>query len=467
MHQAAVHSSGGIPSAPHSVATPQPKQQLRECEAPCRDGSLNFDTLSLLTPADRSYCQQLTFGSSARGCFNMEPNMTFLNQAMCGFTPRPVLNAQSYFVNRMELNPDRFLRRELPTLLRRSAEKLAEVVGADSEDVVFVPNISHGVNAVLRSMDLQEGDEVLCMNSTYPGVFNTLRHICYMTQEVVELKVVDVKLPLESYESLIQQLAAAITPNTRVAVLDHITSAAALVLPLDKLIPLFQKRGIPVLVDGANAPGQVPLDLRQLKPDFYVGTCNKWLFGSKSSSFLYVDKEHQSMVRPVVTSLSYNQGFIEEFAVQGTKDESNYLTICTAIDFYQNLGYNRVCAHNKSLIDWASSYLASLWGTEALLPPWQRAPFASAIRLPIQWPVKANGEPLTADEQCQVCCFVMDILLDYYQLATKVIPIEGSLYVRISAQIYNERADFERLGVAIQGLTNCSSFIEMFSTMRV
>ncbi|RHY89442.1 hypothetical protein DYB35_010222 [Aphanomyces astaci] len=86
--------------------------------------------------------------------------------------------------------------------------------------------------------------------------------------------------------------------------------------------------------------------------------------------------------------------------------------------------------------------------------------------LPIQWPVKANGEPLTADEQCQVCCFVMDILLDYYQLATKVIPIEGSLYVRISAQIYNERADFERLGVAIQGLTNCSSFIEMFSTMR-
>ncbi|CAK4675510.1 hypothetical protein LEN26_006387 [Aphanomyces euteiches] len=460
--QHAVQSKGVAAPLLNSPVPPK----SRETEIPCRD-ALNFETLSLLSPADQSFCQQLTFGTSARGCFNMEPNMTFLNQAMCGFTPRPVLNAQSYFVNRMEMNPDRFIRRELPTLLRRSAEKLAEVVGADSEDVVFVPNISHGVNAILRSMDLQDGDEVLCMSSTYPGVFNTLRHICYITQEVVELKVVDVKLPLESYDSLIKQLIAAITPNTRVAVLDHITSAAALVLPLDKLIPLFQDRGVAVLVDGANAPGQVPLNLRKLRPDFYVGTCNKWLFGSKSSSFLYVDKEHQATVRPVVTSLGYNQGFLEEFAVQGTKDESNYLSICTALDFYQHLGYHRVFAHNKSLIDWASSYLASLWGTETLLPPWQRAPFASAIRLPIEWPVKANGESLTADEQGQVCGFIMDILLDYYQVATKVMPIQGQLYIRISAQIYNERADFERLGEAIQRLTNSSSFVEMFSSMRV
>ncbi|KAF0696024.1 Aste57867_13187 [Aphanomyces stellatus] len=462
MQQAVQHSS----SVPAASAISPPPQKAREAEAPPQDG-LNVETLSLLSPADKNFCQQLTFGRNARGCFCMEPNMTFLNHAMSGFTPRPVLNAQSYFVNRMEMNPDRFFRRELPTLLRRSAEKLAEVVGADSDDVVFVPNISHGVNAVLKSMDLQEGDEVLCMSSTYPGVFNTMRHICYMTQELVQLRVVDVKLPVESYESLIKQLTDAITPNTRVAVLDHITSAAALLLPLEKLIPVFQARGIPVLVDGANASGQIPVNLRELKPDFYVGTCNKWLFGSKSASFLYVDKEHQSTVCPVVTSLGYNQGFIEEFAVQGTKDESNYLSICTALDFYQNLGYNRVFAHNKGLIDWASSYLARLWGTEPLLPPWQRAPFASAIRLPIEWPVKADGEPLNSDEQSQVCCFVMDILLDYYQLATKVMPIQGHLYIRISAQIYNERSDFEQLGEAIQRLTNCSSFVEMFSTMRV
>ncbi|OQR96551.1 hypothetical protein ACHHYP_15417 [Achlya hypogyna] len=461
--QQAVYSPGAAMAGPPAPVSPAAKPQ-RSAET---TASMDLDRLSTL-PADCScFLNQLTFGSSARCCFNMEPSTIFLNPASFGFAPKPVLAAQAYFVNRMEMNPDRFYRRELPTLLRKSAERLAEFVGADSDDIVFVPNISHGVNSVLRSLDLQDGDEVLCMSSTYPGVFNTLRHICYMTQEVVELKVVDVKLPIPSYDSLIQQIVAAITPNTRVAVLDHITSSGALVLPLDKLIPILRSRGVYTLIDGANAPGQLPLNLRELRPDFYVGTTTKWLFGSKSSSFLYVDREHQSVIRPVVTSLGYNQGFLEEFAVQGTKDESNYLTIATSLDFYQNLGFARVFAHNKGLIDWASSYLASLWRTEPLLPPWQRSPFVSAIRLPIEWPTKASKEPLSSEEMLQVCEFVIDILMDKCQLVTKVLPIQGKMYIRISAQIYSERSDFERLGSAILSMTSCPSFIDMFSEMHV
>ncbi|EQC42412.1 hypothetical protein SDRG_00148 [Saprolegnia diclina VS20] len=463
MQQAVYSSSGHSAGPPAPVVSPTVKPRS---EAP--PSLMDLDRLSML-PADCTcFLNQLTLGSSARCCFNMEPNTTFLNPASFGFAPKPVLAAQAYFVNRMEMNPDRFYRRELPTLLRKSAERLAEFVGADSDDIVFVPNISHGVNSVLRSLDLQDGDEVLCMSSTYPGVFNTLRHICYMTQEVVELKVVDVKLPIPSYDSLITQIIAAITPNTRVAVLDHITSSGGLVLPLEKLIPMLRARGVYTLIDGANAPGQIPLNLRELRPDFYVGTTTKWLFGSKSSSFLFVDREHQSVIRPVVTSLGYNQGFLEEFAVQGTKDESNYLTIATSLDFYQNLGFARVFAHNKGLIDWASSYLATLWGTEPLLPPWQRSPFVSAIRLPIEWPAKKHAkEPLSADEKLQVCEFVIDILMDQCQIVTKVLPIQGQMYIRISAQIYSERSDFERLGSAITRMTSCPSFIDMFSDMRV
>jgi selenocysteine lyase/cysteine desulfurase len=125
-----------------------------------------------------------------------------------------------------------------------------------------------------------------------PSVLNTLRHLCYCTQEFVELKVVDVALPIPSYEAFVDQVAAAITPNTRLAVLDHIASVG-FVVPLEKLIPIFHERGIPVLVDGASAPGQLPLNLVELGVDFYVGSCYKWLFGSKSCSFLYVAKEHQ------------------------------------------------------------------------------------------------------------------------------------------------------------------------------
>lgn len=120
-----------------------------------------------------------------------------------------------------------------------------------------------------------------------------MRHLCFCTQEFVELKVVDTTLPVPSYDALVAQIEAAITPNTRLAVLDHIASMACLVLPLERLVQLFHSRGIPVLVDGASAPGQLPLNLPKLGVDFYVGSCYKWLFGSKSCAFLYVSKEFQ------------------------------------------------------------------------------------------------------------------------------------------------------------------------------
>lgn len=285
-------------------------------------------------------------------------------------------------------------------------------------------------------------------------MLNTLRHLCYCTQEFVELKVVDIELPIPSYDDLAQQIADAISPNTRLAVLDHIVSTTGFVLPLEKLIPIFHSKGIPVLVDGASAPGQLPLNLNELGADFYVGTAYKWLFGSKSCAFLHVHKEYQNTVRPVVTSLGYGQSFVEEFTIQGTRDESNFLTIVTALDFYESVGVARVFAHNRALIDWAGTYLAKLWGTSILLPPWQRAPFVSNVRLPINWPVNtATGQPMTSEEILLLCDAIMDLLADRFHVVVRVNPIQGALYVRISAQMYNERRDFELLGNAMLEIT--------------
>lgn len=298
-------------------------------------------------------------------------------------------------------------------------------------------------------------------------MLNTLRHLCYCTQEFVELKVVDVVLPVESYDALVQQVANAITPNTRLAVLDHIASTTGFVLPLEKLIPVFHARGIPVLVDGASAPGQLTLDLNALGADFYVGTAYKWLFGSKSCSFLHVTKAYQGTVRPVVTSLGYGQSFVEEFSIQGTRDESNFLTIVTALDFYESLGFERVHAHNTALMEWAATFLATLWRTNVLLPPWQRAPFVSNVRIPVTWPTSADGAPYSNEDALPLCDAIMDLLADQFRIVVRVLPFQGDFYVRISAQIYNERRDYEQLGAAILELTKSPSLAEHLAQMSL
>lgn len=435
--------------------------------AACANGnSTGLMGMSALWPECRQYLRNMPLGRECRSFFNLEPNSVFLNHNAYGAAVRPVLQAQAHFVNQMEMNPDRFFRRELPGMLRQAAARLAAFVRADADDVVFVTNATTGMNAVLRSVDLQDGDEVLCLNLTYPSVLNTLRHLCYCTQEFVELKVVDVELPVESYDAFVEQVVAAITPNTRLAVLDHIATMG-FVIPLDKLIPIFHAKGIPVLVDGASAPGQLPLNLTELKVDFYVGSSYKWLFGSKSCSFLYVSKEHQSTVRPAVTSLNYGQSFVEDFSVQGTRDESNFLTIVTALDFYESVGFERVHAHNKALMDWASNYLATLWCTNAQLPPWQRAPFVSNVRLPIGWPRARDGSPMNNEEVQAICDAIMDLFADRFRLVVRITPFQGALYVRISAQMYNERRDYELLGQAMLELTKTPSLCDFLANLSL
>ncbi|KAE9346248.1 hypothetical protein PF008_g8371 [Phytophthora fragariae] len=445
---------------PQSSSTPDATQQP-PAEQYCAQG------MTTLWPDSRRYLRNLVLGHECRNVFNLEPNTVFLNHNAYGVAPKPVMQAQAHFVNKMEMNPDRFMRREVPVMLRQAASHLARFVHADAEDLVFVTNATTGMNAVLQSLDLQNDDEVLCLNLTYSAVLNTLRHLCYCTQEFVELKVVDVVLPIESYDALVQQVVDAITPNTRLAVLDHIASTTGFVLPLEKLIPIFHARNIPVLVDGASAPGQLPLNLNELGADFYVGTAYKWLFGCKSCSFLHVSKAYQNTVRPVVTSLAYGQGFVEEFAIQGTRDEANFLTLVSSLDFYESVGVSRVFAHNKSLIDWAGEYLATTWKTNILLPAWQRAPFVCNVRIPVEWPTTSAGAPMSHDEALPLCDAIMDFLDDQYRIVVRVVPFQNELYVRISAQMYNERRDYEQLGQAMLELTNTPTLGEYLARMRI
>lgn len=433
------------PSAEHEPCNRVPAPRIEELAS----------SMSILSQNCAETLSGMPLGSNIRCCFNLESTTTHLNNGSYGTAPTPVLSSQAYFVNRMEMNPDRYMRRERPDFVKRSREQLAEFLHADPSDVVLVSNATTGVNSVLRSIDLQGGDEVLCLNLAYPAILNTLRHICYYTQEVVDLNIIDIELPVPSYEYLINQVASAITPKTRLAVFDHITSSTAFVLPVKELVDVCHARGVPVLIDGAHGPGQLQLNLTDLKADFYVGNCHKWLFTSKGCAFLHVAKQYQSIIRPVVTSLAYEQGFVEEFSIQGTRDEANFFTLPTALHFYASVGQDRLFAHNTGLIEWASEYLASLWKTDVLLPQWQSAPFMRLIRLPLDFP--ENGK---------VCDLLGDVLMDKFSVNVKCVAVQEKLYVRISAQIYNDRNDYYVLGQAIEQLKNSSTLLTL-SRMKI
>lgn len=172
-------------------------------------------------------------------------------------------------------------------------------------------------------------------------------------------------------------------------------------------------------------------------------------------------------MRPVVTSLGYGQSFVEEFSIQGTRDESNFLTIVTALDFYESVGFERVYAHNKALMDWASNFLATLWRTTVLLPPWQRAPFVSNVRIPVKWPVCADGTPYSNEDAIPLCDAIMDFLADQFRVVVRVVPFQHDFYVRISAQMYNERRDYEQLGAAILELTKTPSLVDYLAHLSI
>ena len=165
-------------------------------------------------------------------------------------------------------------------------DRLAGFLGAAPQDLAFVANATEGCNAVLRSLRLQPGDEILVLGHVYGAVRNTVRFVCDRSGA----KLVEVPMPFPRLvtETLLTRLTAALTPRTRIAVIDHITSSSAMVLPLPELVATCHAAGIPVLVDGAHGPGQVDLNLTALNADYYVGNCHKWLMAAKGLSLIHI-----------------------------------------------------------------------------------------------------------------------------------------------------------------------------------
>ena len=332
---------------------------------------------------------------------------------------------------RMEEDPTTFFRDVLPGATRAAAARVAGFLGGRAEDWSFLENATQGTNAIIGSLRLEPGDELLCLSQVYNAVNNTMRY--YAGLAGAHIVTVPVPVPFTDPEALLAALAAAIGPRTRLACFDHISSAGAVVFPVREMAAICRARGVPVAVDGAHAPGQIALDVPSLGVDYYVANLHKWAFAARGTAIIWCTPERQAALHPVAISHSLGQGFMAEFDFSGTRDSSAWLAVPEALDYLDALGPESVRAHNDALSRDAAEMWCEAWKGEIAAAPEFRAAMAS-VRLP-----GVDAADRTAARR------IARHLRETHGISAGVMVIDGGVWLRVSAQIYNELADYEPL----------------------
>lgn len=377
---------------------------------------------------------------SFRDLFLLQPDLVFLNHGSFGACPRPVLEAYQAWQLELERQPVEFLGRRFKDLMRQAREPLAAFIGADADDVVHVPNATTGLNIVARSLPLQDGDEVLGTDHEYGALDRTWRFVCgkrgarYVRRPV--------PLPIESAGQVVETIWAGVTPRTRMLFISHITSPTAVTFPIAELVRRGREAGLITVVDGAHAPGQVPLDLEALGADYYAGNCHKWMCAPKGSAFLYARREMQRLLEPLVVSWGWQSDkpspsrFIDEQEWQGTRDIAAYLSVPAAIRFMHEHDWPQVQRECHELVRYARERVSALTGLPPITsdsPEW----FAQMAALPIP----------TCDLET-----LKRRLYDEFHVEIPTVDWNGRLFLRISIQAYNTQADVDALVEALRVL---------------
>jgi isopenicillin-N epimerase len=381
--------------------------------------------------------------------WTLDPEVEFLNHGSFGACPRHVLELQQELRARMERQPVLFHSRELEPLLDEARSALARFVGADSDDLAFVPNATAGVNTVVRSLRLLPGDEVLTTDHAYNACRNALRVL-----EPAGVRVVTAAVPWPGVTpaQVTDAVLAAVTPRTRLALIDHVTSPTGLVFPIETLVRALAERGVDTLVDGAHAPGMLPLDLRRIGAAYYTGNCHKWLCTPKGSGFLHVRRDRQEGVLPLAVSHGFNSTRTDRsrfrllFDWGGTDDPTPFLCIPEAIRFLGTLlpgGWPALMQRNREL---ALAGRHVLCEALAVPPPAPAEMIGSLAAVPLP---DSGGPPPPAGSMNDP---LQAIVYERHRIEVPifVFPRHPRRLVRIAAQLYNSRPQIERLARALK-----------------
>lgn len=374
-------------------------------------------------------------GHAARPLWMFEEGVTYLNHAGFGALSKPVYDAVTQARLYIESQPSRFLKDELEHSLRSSATKLGKFVGARGEDLVFVDNATTAVNAVLRSLVLLPGDEVVTTSHVYGAVLRTLEFIC--ERAGARLIFADIPYPLYDAADVLESVTSALSRRTRLVVVDHITSKSALRLPVEEIASECADRNIPVLVDGAHAVGMIDLNISRLGVNWYAGNCHKWLGAPRGCGFLWTREEDQRLLRPTTISHYIGDGYTAAFDWPGTKDFSAYVAVGAAIDFRARFEENTIANHCHSTIWQGINLLKDAWGTE-LGTTKALTTYMGSVGYPGN--IK-GGQP--AAEKLRIA------LREDHQIEVEIKAINNKIWLRTSAYLYNELADFEKLAEAV------------------
>lgn len=380
--------------------------------------------------------------------WDLDPNVVFLNHGSFGACPRVVLALQQELRAQMESEPVRFVHRESEHRLDTAREVLARFVGCNTDDLAFVPNATTGVNTVLRSLEFAPGDELLTTDHEYNACRNVLDFVAARTG--AKVVAVAVPFPLASPQQVIDAVLAGVTARTRLCLLDHITSPTGLVMPVAPIVAMLRERGIDTLVDGAHAPGMVPLALEDLGAAYYTGNCHKWLCTPKGSALLFVRRDRQAKIRPLAISHGANSmrsdrsRFRLEFDFTGTDDCTPFLCIPEALRFLGSLlpgGIAGLQAHNHTLALSGRTIVGAAIGTTAPAPAEMIGSLASML-LPASDALPTS--PLGLDP-LQVRLF------DRHHIEVPVMRWTSPRLrlLRISPQIYNSEAQYRWLADAV------------------
>ncbi|WP_446875268.1 aminotransferase class V-fold PLP-dependent enzyme [Phormidesmis sp. 146-35] len=375
--------------------------------------------------------------SDSQKYWSLDPQVTFLNHGSFGACPLPVLEFQQALRERIERQPLQFFGRDLEELLDQARIELAEFLKAEIDSLVFVSNATTGINTVLRSLRFELGDELLTTNQEYNACRNALDFVAERSGATVV--VAEVPYPIAHSNQIIEPILKAVTPKTRLALLDHVTSQTGLVFPIAQLIQALRERGIDTLIDGAHAPGMIELDLKKLGATYYTGNCHKWLCAPKGAAFLYVQPDKQFQIRPLTISHGANSPrrdrsrFQLEFDWTGTDDPTAYLSVPEAIRFMGSLlpgGWIELMAQNRAKALAARQILSQILQVSAPSPDEMVGALAT---LPLP-----DGS-YTA---------LQDALLEQFGIEVPIVPYPTvpRRLVRVSAQIYNQLDQYDYLG---------------------
>ena len=381
--------------------------------------------------------------------FLLNPNITFLNFGSFGACVKPVFERYQQYQLQLEQEPVQFITVKGLEYLKQSRTALANYIGCDADDVVYVTNPSYAVNTIAKSFDLKKDDEILTTDLEYGACDKTWSYYCKKVG--AKLIRVPTTFPLTTKEDFVANFFKGLSPKTKMVFINHITSSTGLRLPVEEICAIAKSKGLITFVDGAHAPAQVPLNLQTLQADIYTGACHKWMMTPKGNSFLYVKKQYQSLFDPLVISWGYDSAFpshspfLDYHQTNGTRDFSAFLTTPTAIQFMQENNWHLVSAQCRELVKANAHDICSILNAQPL------APVNDDFIVQLYSTSIKTAEPEK----------LKSLLYNQYKIEIPVMRHADKVYLRYSIQAFNTQQDLDVLVSALKDIIATTSLIEL------